>query len=159
VRAQIQELMPTMAITNVQTIREIENQGLWAPRAGAGLLAAFGALALILAAVGVYGVLSYSVSLQSKLGIRMSLGAQPRQVMWLVIGQGMTLALVGLGLGLIAAFALARVLSSLLFGVSAHDPLTFTLVPLSLLAVSVLACYIPARRAIGVDPIIALRYE
>jgi len=160
VRAQIQELMPTMAITNVQTIREIENQGLWAPRAGAGLLAVFGALALILAAVGVYGVLSYSVSLQTKeIGIRMSLGAQPRQMMWLVIGQGMTLALVGLGLGLIAAFAAARVLSSLLFGVSAHDPLTFALVPLSLLAVSVLACYIPARRAIGVDPIIALRYE
>ena len=110
-------------------------------------------LALILAAVGVYGALSYSLSLQTKaIGIRMSL-------MWLVIGQGMTLALVGLGLGLIAAFVLARVLSSLLFGVSAHDPLTVTLVPLSLLAVSVLACYIPARRAIGVDPIIALRYE
>ena len=160
VRTQIQELAPTMAITNVQTVREIVNQGLWAPRAGAGLLAVFGALALLLASVGVYGVLSYSVSQQTKeIGIRMSLGAQRKQVMRLVIGQGMKLALAGLALGLIAAFAMTRVLTSLLFGVSAHDPLTFVLVPLGLLAVSVLACYIPARRAIGVDPIIALRYE
>jgi predicted permease len=160
VRAQIQELAPTMAITNVQTVREIVNQGLWAPRAGAGLLTVFGALALILAAIGVYGVLSYSVSQQTKeIGIRMSLGAQRQQVMRLVIGQGMRLALTGLALGMIAAFVLARVLTSLLFGVSAHDPVTFAVVPLGLLAVSVLACYVPARRAIGVDPIIALRYE
>ena len=160
VRAQIQELAPAMAITNVQTVREIVNQGLWAPRAGAGLLTVFGALALILAGVGVYGVLSYSVSQQTReIGIRMSLGAQRQQVMRLVIGQGMKLAGAGLALGLIAAFALARVLTSLLFGVSAHDPVTFAVVPLGLLAVSVLACYVPARRAIGVDPIIALRYE
>jgi ABC-type antimicrobial peptide transport system permease subunit len=160
VRAQVQELVPAMAITNVQTVREIVNQGLWAPRAGAGMLTIFGALALILAALGVYGVLSYSVSQQTKeIGIRMSLGAQRQQVMRLVIGQGMRLALAGLAIGLTAAFALTRVLTSLLFGVSAHDPLTFVLVPLGLLAVSVLACYVPARRAIGVDPIIALRYE
>ncbi|HTP67438.1 MAG TPA: ABC transporter permease [Dongiaceae bacterium] len=160
VRAQIQELAPTMAITNVQTVREIVNQGLWAPRAGAGLLTVFGALALILAAVGVYGVLSYSVSQQTKeIGIRMSLGAQRQQVLRLVIGQGMKLALVGLMLGLGGAFAAARVLTSLLFGVSAYDPLTFALVPVCLLLVSFLACYVPARRAIGVDPIIALRYE
>jgi putative ABC transport system permease protein len=89
----------------------------------------------------------------------MSLGAQRQQVMRLVIGQGMKLAGAGLALGLIAAFVLARVLTSLLFGVSAHDPVTFAVVPLGLLAVSVLACYVPARRAIGVDPIIALRYE
>jgi len=153
-------LAPAMAITNVQTVREIVNQGLWAPRAGAGLLSVFGALALILAGVGVYGVLSYSVSQQTReIGIRMSLGAQRQQVMRLVIGQGMKLAGAGLALGLIAAFALARVLTSLLFGVSAHDPVTFAVVPLGLVAVSVLACYVPARRAIGVDPVIALRYE
>ena len=160
VRAQIQELVPTMAITNVQTVREIVDQGLWAPRAGAGLLTVFGALALILAAVGVYGVLSYAVSQQTReIGIRMSLGAQRQQVMRLVIAQGMKLALAGLAIGLIAAFLLTRVLTTLLFGVSAHDPATFVLVPLGLLAVSVLACYVPARRAIGVDPIVALRYE
>ena len=124
------------------------------------MLTIFGALALVLAGLGVYGVLSYSVSQQTKeIGIRMSLGAQRQQVMRLVIGQGMRLALAGLALGLTAAFALTRVLTSLLFGVSAHDPLTFVAVPLGLLAVSVLACYVPARRAIGVDPIIALRYE
>jgi len=160
VRAQTQELAPTMAITNVQTVREIADQGLWAPRAGAGLLTVFGALALILAAVGVYGVLSYSVSQQTReIGIRMSLGAQRRQVMRLVVGQGMKLAAAGLALGLIIAFAMTRVLASLLFGVSAHDPVTFAAVSVGLLVVSVLACYIPARRAIAVDPIIALRYE
>ena len=160
VRGQIQELAPTMAITNVQTVREIVDQGLWAPRAGAGLLTVFGALALILAAVGVYGVLSYSVSQQTReIGIRMSLGAQRQQVMRLVIGQGMNLAAIGLAIGLTLSFAITRVLTTLLFGVSAHDPVTFVLVPLALLLVSVLACYIPARRAISVDPIIALRYE
>ena len=160
VRAQIQELAPTMAITNVQTVQEIIDQGLWAPRAGAGLLTVFGALALVLAAIGVYGVLSYSVSQQTKeIGIRMSLGAQRQQVMRLVIGQGMRLAAIGLALGLIVAFAMTRVLTTLLFGVSAHDPATFGVVTVGLLAVSALACYIPARRAIGVEPIIALRYE
>jgi predicted permease len=160
VRAQIQEMEPNMAITNVQTVREIINQGLWAPRAGAGLLTLFGALALILAAVGVYGMLSYSVSQQTReIGIRMSIGAQQAQVLRLVIGQGIRLALAGLGLGLLLAIALAKLLSSLLFGVSAYDPLTFVAVSLVLLLVAILACYIPARRAVGVDPIIALRYE
>ena len=160
VRAEVQELAPTVAITNVQTMREIVDQGLWAPRAGAGLLTVFGALALILAAVGVYGVLSYSVSQQTReIGIRMSLGAQREQVMRLVIGQGMKLAGAGLFLGLAAAFVMTRALTSLLFGVSAHDPVTFVFVPVGLMAVAALACYIPARRAIAIDPIIALRYE
>ena len=105
-------------------------------------------------------MLSYSVSQQTReIGIRMSMGAQQAQVLRLVIGQGMRLALAGLGLGLILAFALARLLSSLLFGVSAYDPLTFVAVSFVLLLVAILACYIPARRAVGVDPIIALRYE
>jgi putative ABC transport system permease protein len=160
VRAQIQELEPSMAITNVQTVREILDQGLWAPRAGAGLLTVFGALALILAAVGVYGVLSYSVSQQTReIGIRMSLGAQRAQVLRLVVGQGLRLAAVGLVLGLFLAFVLTRLLSSLLFGVSTSDPLTFGVVAAVLLIVAALACYIPARRAIAVDPVIALRYE
>lgn len=160
VRGQLQALDTNMAITNVQTIREIMGQGLWAPRMGAGLLTVFGGLALVLAAVGVYGVLSYSVSQQTReIGIRMSLGAQQGQVLRLVIGQGIKLAVAGLALGILAALALTRILSSLLFGVSAHDPVTFGGVSLVLVIAAILACYIPARRATKVDPIIALRYE
>lgn len=160
VRGQLQSLDTNMAITNVQTIQEIMSQGLWAPRMGAGLLTVFGGLALILAVVGVYGVLSYSVSQQTReIGIRMSLGAQQRQVLRLVIGQGIKLAVAGLALGLLAGLGLTRILSSLLFGVSAHDPVTFGGVSLVLVTAAILACYIPARRATKVDPIIALRYE
>jgi predicted permease len=160
VRGQLQSLDTNVAITNVQTIQEIMSQGLWAPRMGAGLLTVFGGLALILAAVGVYGVLSYSVSQQTReIGIRMSLGAQQNQVLRLVIGQGIRLAVAGLALGLLAALGLMRVLSSLLFGVSAHDPVAFGGVSLVLVGAAILACYIPARRATKVDPIIALRYE
>jgi predicted permease len=160
VRGQLQSLDTNVAITNVQTIQEIMRQGLWAPRMGAGLLTVFGGLALILAAVGVYGVLSYSVSQQTReIGIRMSLGAQQSEVLRLVIGQGFRLAVAGVALGLLAALGMMRVLSSLLFGVSAHDPVTFGGVSLVLVTAAILACYIPARRATKVDPIIALRYE
>lgn len=159
-RGQVQSLDPSLAITDVQTIGEAVSQGLWAPRMGAALLALFGGLALILAAVGVYGVLSYSVNQQThEIGIRMALGAQPSSVLWLVIGQGLQLAAAGLALGLIGALVAMRVLTSLLFGVSTHDPVTFAGVSFVLLAAAVLACYIPARRATRVDPIIALRYE
>jgi predicted permease len=160
VRSQVQSLDPSLALTNVQTIEEIVSQGLWAPRMGAALLALFGGLALILAAIGVYGVLSYSVNQQThEIGIRMALGAQPARVLWLVIGQGLQLAGIGLLIGFIGALAAMRVLSSLLFDVSTHDPITFVAVSFVLLASAVLACYIPARRATRVDPIIALHYE
>jgi macrolide transport system ATP-binding/permease protein len=160
VRSQVQSLDPSLAITNVQTIGEVINQGLWAPRMGAALLALFGGLALVLAVIGVYGVLSYSVNQQThEIGIRMALGAQPASVLWLVIGQGLKLAGVGLLLGFLGAFAASRVLSSLLYDVNTHDPVTFAAVSLVLLASAILACYIPARRATRVDPIIALHYE
>jgi len=160
VRSQVQQLDSNLALTNVQTIGELLSQGLWAPRMGAALLAVFGGLALVLAIIGVYGVLSYSVNQQTReIGIRMAMGAQPGRVLQLVVGQGMRLAGAGLILGLLVAFAAMRLLESLLFGVSSHDPLTFGAVSLVLALAAVLACYIPARRATKVDPIIALRYE
>jgi predicted permease len=160
VRSQVQSLDTNLALTNVQTIGELLGQGLWAPRMGAALLAVFGGLALILAVIGVYGVLSYSVNQQTReIGIRMAMGAQASKVLRLVVGQGMRLAGAGLVTGLIIAFAAMRLLGSLLFGVSAYDPLTFGSVALILAAAAATACYIPARRATRVDPIIALRYE
>jgi putative ABC transport system permease protein len=160
VRAAVQSLDSNLAITNVQTIQEIMNQGLWAPRMAAALLTLFGGLALVLAAIGVYGVLSYSVNQQrQEIGIRRALGAQPGDVLRLVAVQGLRLAFAGLALGLVMAFGFTRLLASLLFGVSATDAWTFAAVTSILLAVALLACYIPARRATRVDPLIALRYE
>jgi putative ABC transport system permease protein len=160
VRAQVQSLDNNLALTNVQTIGELIGQGLWAPRMGAALLAVFGGIALVLAVIGVYGVLSYSVNQQTReIGIRMAMGAQSGGVLRLIVGQGMRLAAAGLVLGLLVAFAAMRLLGSLLFGVSAHDPLTFAAVSTVLAIAAVMACYIPARRATKVDPIIALRYE
>jgi len=160
VRSVVQQLDSNLAITNVQTIHEIMSDALWAPRMGAALLTLFGGLALILAAVGVYGVLSYSVNQQRhEIGIRRALGAQEGDVLRLVAGQGVRLAIVGLVVGLAFAAVFARLLVSLLFGVSAIDPWTFIGVTFVLLAVALLACYIPARRALTVDPLIALRYD
>jgi len=160
VRAQIQSLEPNLAITNVQTIGEIIDQGLWAPEMGAALLTVFGGLAMVLAALGVYGVLAYAVTQQTReIGIRMAMGAERRDVLGLVVGQGLKLAGAGVALGILVALGLTRQLSSLLFGVSAYDPLTYGGVTLILVIVALLACYIPARRATRVDPLVALRYE
>jgi ABC-type antimicrobial peptide transport system permease subunit len=123
-------------------------------------LGVFAALALLTAAGGIYGVLSYTVNQETReIGIRLALGAQPRDVLRLVIKQGLKMALAGLVIGLLAAAAFTRVLQSLLFGVTATDALTFALVSLLLGAVALLACWIPARRATRVDPLIALRCE
>ncbi len=160
VRGHVQSLDNNLALTNWNTVGELLDQGLWAPRMGAALLTVFGGVALILAIVGVYGVLSYSVSQQTReIGIRMAMGAQTGSVLSLVVKQGMRLAIIGLVLGLVVAFAAMRLLSTLLFGVSAHDPLIFGGVTLVLAMAAVLACYIPARRAAHVDPLVALRYE
>jgi ABC-type antimicrobial peptide transport system permease subunit len=130
------------------------------PRFGATLVALFAALALILASIGVYGVISYSVTQRTQeIGVRVALGARSRDVLSLVLKQGMTLTATGLGAGLIGSLALTRLMKTLLFGVSATDPLTFIVISLLLTAVALLACLVPALRATRVDPMIALRSQ
>ena len=160
VREQVQSIDRNLAFIAVNTIGELLDQGLWAPRMGAMLLGVFGLLALLLATVGIYGVLSYSVSQRTQeVGIRMALGATSRTVLGLVVGQGMLLVAIGVGIGLAGSLGLARLLASLLFGVKTSDPATFAVVSLVLAVAAFVATYIPARRATKVNPITALRYE
>jgi len=130
------------------------------PRFNALLLALFAGIALCLGAIGIYGVISYAVTQRTReIGIRIALGAQQRDVLSLVVREGMTLASIGVGIGLLAAFALTRWMETMLFGVRPSDPLTLAVIALLVLAVSLLACCAPARRAAKVDPLMALKYE
>ena len=156
----IHEVDKQLSVTEVATLDNLLARESSTRRFNAVLFSVFAALALVLAATGVYGVLSYSVSQRThEVGIRMALGAQRGDVLRLFMGHGMRLVLLGLVIGLGGAFALTRLLSSLLFGVSARDVATFVLVGVGLTVVGVLACYLPARRATKVDPLVALRYE
>ena len=159
-RGELQRLDPTLPLYNVQPLSEHMNVPLFPFRMAATVLGSFGVLAIVLAAIGIYGVMSYVVAGRTReIGVRVALGAARGDVLMLIIRQGMTLAAVGLALGLLVAIGVAQLLAKLLFGVSAFDVVTFAGVSLLLAVVAVLACYIPARRATKVDPLIALRYE
>ncbi|PYT06403.1 MAG: hypothetical protein DMF60_09455 [Acidobacteria bacterium] len=160
IREQVTALDPDQPVTNVATMEERFSKSLAQARFSMVLLGLFAGVALLLAGVGIYGVMSYVVTQRThEVGIRMALGAQASDVLRLVVGQGMKVAFIGIGIGLIAAVALTRVMRTLLFGVSTTDPLTFTIISLLLAAVALGACLVPARRATEVDPMVALRYE
>jgi len=160
IRSELQKLDPNLPFYNVTTMAQLVANQTTQSRFSAWLLGIFGALALVLSAVGIYSVMAYAVEQSTReIGVRMALGAQPRDVLKLVIGQGMALALIGVALGLVAAVALTRTIENLLFGVSATDPVTFAALALLLMLVALLACYVPARRATRVDPMVALRSE
>ena len=160
VRSDVKALDPDLPLTDVKTMQEHMRLPLAPAKLFASLSSAFAVLALLLAAIGLYGVMAYVVGSRTReIGIRMALGAQIGGVRKLIIGQGMRLALTGIALGLIVAFAATRVLTSLLYGVSATDPITFIGVAVLLAGVALFACYIPAQRATKVDPLDALRYE
>jgi putative ABC transport system permease protein len=160
VRGEVQKLERNLPLTQARTMNELLAMSLFGARAGAILLACFGLLALLLATVGLYGVMSYSVSRRTReIGIRMALGAQGGTVLRLVLREGMTLVGFGVALGLVAALALTRLLASFLYGVSPTDPVSFIVIALLLSAVALVASLLPARRAAKVDPMIALRYE
>ena len=160
VRRAVAEIDSREVVYNVQTMNEVVSNSFAARRLSMMLLGVFAALALVLACVGIYGVISYLVGQRThEIGVRMALGAQRRDVLRLVIGHGARMALIGVAIGIGAALGLTRLMANQLFGVSAHDPLTFAGVGMLLVIVAVAACYIPARRAMRVDPMIALRHE
>ncbi|MCM3871733.1 MAG: ABC transporter permease [Pyrinomonadaceae bacterium] len=160
IRSEVLKLDKEQPATDIKTLNQYFSTSIAQQRFSMVLLGVFAAVALVLAAVGIYGVLSYAVTQRThEIGIRMALGAGRRDVFQLVVGRGMLLSLIGVAGGLVAAFGLTRLMESLLFGVTATDAVTFASVAGVLLAVALLACYIPARRATKVDPLVALRYE
>jgi putative ABC transport system permease protein len=160
VRNEVRAIDREQPVYNVKTMESLLAVSVASRRLSVMLLGIFAVLALVLASVGIYGVVSYAVTQRThEIGVRMALGAQTRDVLRLVVGQSMLIALIGIAIGLIGAFALTRLMSSLLYGVSATDPLTFIVISLLLALVALLACYLPARKVMKVDPMVALRYE
>jgi putative ABC transport system permease protein len=160
VRQEVRAIDSELQISNIRTMEQIRAKSIEPQRFNLTLLGIFAGIALALALVGIYGVMAYVVAQRThEIGIRMALGASPGQVLKLVVGQGMTMVGLGMTIGMIAAFGLTRLMRDLVFGVSATDPVTFGAVPLLLVCAALLACYLPARRATKIDPLVALRHE
>jgi putative ABC transport system permease protein len=160
VRKIVWEIDKDQPVSDIRSMEEIVSSAVARQRFSTMLLGIFATLALVLAAVGIYGVMSYSIAQRTReIGIRMALGAQRSDVLKMVVGQGLKLVVIGVAIGLAAAFVLTRVMASLLFGVSATDPLTFVIISFVLLGVALVASYIPALRATRVDPMVALHYQ
>jgi putative ABC transport system permease protein len=160
IRGAVQAIDKDLPVTDVESFPEVLGASVAQERFRTLLLSSFSAIALILAAVGIFGVMSYSASQRThEIGIRMALGAHQHEILRLILAQGAKLAFLGLGAGAVAALLLTRLMARLLYGVSATDPLTFGVVTTVLLGVALIACYTPARRAMSVDPMIALRHE
>lgn len=160
IRRSLQEVDPNVAATDLETLHQFMSLPLFPARATGILLGAFGSLALALAVGGLYGVISYTMSQRThEIGLRMALGARPRDVVKLVLRHGLAMAFTGVAIGIAAAFGAMRVLSSLLYGIRADDPATLIGVVVALIGITLLACYVPAKRAMAVDPMVALRYE
>jgi putative ABC transport system permease protein len=160
IRNQVTSIDRHQPLTSVKTMAEVIGATTAPRRFNVALLSAFAAVALLLATLGIYSVISYSITLRTQeIGIRMALGARRPAILLMVLRAGMALTLIGIAIGLAGAFVLTRWMSSMLFGVSASDPLTYGAVLLVSLAAALLACAIPARRATSVDPLVALRYE
>jgi putative ABC transport system permease protein len=159
-RHQVAQLDPNLPVYSLRTLEEQIEESIFGDQLMAVLSAVFGLLAALLATVGIYGVMAWTVTQRSReIGIRMALGARPGDVLKLIVGQGMMLTVIGVVIGLVAAYAVTRLVESLLFSVSATDVPTFIVITLLLIAVAVVACYLPARRATKVDPMLALRHE
>jgi len=160
IRGTVRDLDSTLAVYHIRTMDDIIAEGMQDTTLQTFLLGVFAALGLVLAVVGLYGVMSYLVTQRThEIGIRMALGAQQGDVLKMVVGQGMKLIAIGVGIGIVTALALTRLMSAMLYGVTATDPATYVGVAILLTVVAVAACYVPARRAMRVDPMVALRYE
>jgi putative ABC transport system permease protein len=156
----VAQVNPNVAVSDVRTLESWVSNAIAEPRSTASLFALFATLGLVLAAIGVYGIMSYSVAQRTReIGIRVALGSKQEEVLYLVLAEGAKLALIGIAIGLVAALILTRFIAGLLYGVGAGDPLTFAAVAILSLLVGLTACAIPAWRATQVDPIVALRYE
>jgi ABC-type antimicrobial peptide transport system permease subunit len=159
-RQAVRQLDPQLAITNIRSMEQLLDYSVAQQRFMMLLLTVFGAVALSLAAIGIYGIMSYAVKRRTReIGIRMALGGSPRDVVRLVVGQGMQLAVIGLGVGLLAAMAATKLMTDMLFGITPRDPVTFGTIAVLLAGVAMIASWIPARRAVQTDPTTALRTE
>jgi putative ABC transport system permease protein len=160
VQSEVWNIDKNLPVSQIMSMEQAISDSVGQQRFNMLLLGIFAGLAMILAAIGIYGVMSYSVTQRThEIGIRMALGASYSDVLWMIVKQGITLTAIGVSLGIAGAFILTRLMSSLLYGVSATDPITFIVIPLLLTGVALGACFVPARRATKVDPMIALRYE